>query len=94
MLSQHVTRALPMSKLIPARETRERLGGISAMTDWRRRKSGLLPTAIVINGRNFDLEHEIEAILHAYSNGASDADVADLVKRMDDERITGKGVAA
>lgn len=50
-------------KLIPARETRARLGGISAMTEWRWRRDGILPQKIQINGRNFDDEAVIDELI-------------------------------
>ncbi len=53
-------------KLIPVSETRRRMGGVSAMTDWRwRHEDRLLPLPIKINGRNFDIEAEIDQIYNA-----------------------------
>ncbi|MEQ8663115.1 MAG: hypothetical protein RLW62_20055 [Gammaproteobacteria bacterium] len=73
-------------RLIPSRVTRERFGGISTMSEWRRRRAGLLPPVVTINGRNFDPEHEIEAILAAYAAGATDDDVRTMVARQIEER--------
>ncbi len=63
-----------MANLIPARETRRRFGGISAMTEWRWRKSGILPPAVVINGRNYDPEDVIDAKVEAYREQSSGGD--------------------
>ena len=80
-----------MQKLIPARSTRERLGGISTMTEWRRRKEGILPPVITISGRNFDREHEVDAIINAYAAGASDDDVRAIVELFVAERVASGG---
>lgn len=40
-------------KLIPQPELRRLFGGVSDMTLWRWRESGMLPAPIVINRRNY-----------------------------------------
>jgi len=79
-----------MQKLISTRKTRELFGGISAMTEWRRRRAGLLPPVIKINGRNFDVEPEIADIIQAAVAGAPNADVAGLVKKIVEARVAGQ----
>ncbi len=84
-------------RLIPSRVTRERFGGISTMSEWRRRRAGLLPPVVTINGRNFDPEHEVDAILAAYAAGATDDDIKAMVSRQIEERAAaaaGTGEAA
>ena len=49
--------------LITARETRRRLGGISAMTEWRWRKARILPPPVVLNGRKYDRESDINELV-------------------------------
>ena len=39
--------------LMPSSELRALCGGISAMTEWRWRRAGLLPEPIQIRGRNY-----------------------------------------
>jgi hypothetical protein len=68
--------------LIPAEETRRLNAIASRMTEWRRRQSGLLPPAISINDRNYDLRREIAAILRARAAGATDEMVRELVRKL------------
>lgn len=50
-------------KLIPATKARaEYFGGISAMSEHRWRKAGILPPPIKINGRNYYRESDLIAL--------------------------------
>ncbi len=83
-----------MQKLISTRTTRERFGGISTMTEWRRRKAGLLPPVVTISGRNFDVEQDIGEIIAAYAAAAGDDAVKGIVKRQITDRAESSSVAA
>ena len=51
------------NKLVPApKGRRDYLGGISAMTEWRWIKAGILPEPVKINGRNFHYESDLFAV--------------------------------
>jgi len=63
-------------KLISARETRARLGGISPMTEWRWRRDGILPPKIQINGRNFDDEAVIDEMIERLAAAGGDQNQA------------------
>lgn len=49
--------------LIHDSELRRIAGGISCMTIWRWRKAGILPPALVINGRNYSRKSVIDEAL-------------------------------
>ena len=49
-------------RLIKATELRARLGGISAMTEWRWVRTGVLPNPTKICGRNYYDESVADAI--------------------------------
>lgn len=50
-------------RLLAAREVRDRLGGVSAMSLWRWQRSGILPTPTKINGRNYWPEVAVTAVM-------------------------------
>lgn len=59
--------------LIPASMVRARFGGISAMTEWRWRRKGILPAPAKINGRNYYSDAAINHILDQLrARGAGD----------------------
>lgn len=49
--------------LIHDSELRRIAGGVSSMTIWRWRKAGILPPALVINGRNYSRKSVIDDAL-------------------------------
>ena len=53
--------------LVSQRDVRRRIGGVSNMTVHRWRKIGILPAPVVIAGRNYWHEHQIDALAR---NGA------------------------
>ncbi len=57
--------------LIHDSELRRIAGGVSSMTIWRWRKAGILPPALVINGRNYSRKSVID---DALSRAISQAD--------------------
>lgn len=62
------------NKLVPAPKARkEYFGGISAMCEWRWRKSGILPEPININGRNFYRESDLIAVQERFAAGSGAA---------------------
>ena len=62
------------NKLVPATKARnEYFGGISAMCEWRWRKSGILPEPISINGRNFYRESDLIAVQDRFAKGSGEA---------------------
>lgn len=75
--------------LIPVSETRKRRGGVSVMTDWRHREAGLLPKPVKINGRNLDVEDEIDQIQRAVVAGATEEEIKALVVRLEADRKAG-----
>lgn len=53
--------------LITDSELRRLAGGVTPMTIWRWRKAGILPPALVLNGRNYSRKSDIDAALsHAF----------------------------
>jgi len=55
-------------KLVSAPKARtEYFGGISAMTEWRWRKAGILPEPIQINKRNFYREADLIAVQERFA---------------------------
>ncbi|HPB77060.1 MAG TPA: hypothetical protein PLY96_17640 [Chromatiaceae bacterium] len=44
-------------------ELRRIAGGVTPMTIWRWRKAGILPPALVLNGRNYSRKSAIDAAL-------------------------------
>jgi hypothetical protein len=71
-----------MSKLIPTKVTREMLGGVSQMTEWRWRADGTLPPMIKMNKRNYDLLSEIEAIILGRISGMQPDAIRAMVASM------------
>lgn len=56
------------NKLIPAPKARvQYLGEISAMTEWRWVKQGILPEPIKINGRNYRRKSDLLAFQERFS---------------------------
>jgi len=49
--------------LISDPELRRIAGGITSMTVWRWRKAGILPPALVLNGRNYSRKSEVDQAL-------------------------------
>lgn len=61
-------------KLVPApKARREYFGGISAMTEYRWRQAGILPTPIKIRKRCFYRESDLIAIQERFANGETAA---------------------
>ncbi|MGE3652286.1 MAG: helix-turn-helix transcriptional regulator [Reyranellaceae bacterium] len=51
------------NRLLSSREVRERLGGMSAMTEWRWRRDGDLPEPVKIRGRNYYDEAQVDQLV-------------------------------
>jgi predicted site-specific integrase-resolvase len=61
----------PKRKLVPAPKARtEYLGGISAMTEYRWRKAGVLPHPIQIRKRNYYREADLIAVQQRFAAGS------------------------
>lgn len=56
--------------LLPSAEARRLAGGISAMTEWRWRRDGLLPAPVQIRGRNYYRRGAFMAALRALGAAA------------------------
>ncbi len=75
--------------LIPSSETRQRFGGISVMTEFRRRRDGLMPKAIRFNGRNFDREDQVIEQQKLVIANATKERVIETVAKFDAENAAG-----
>lgn len=83
-----------MVRLQPVADTRQQFGGVSVMTDYRRRRDGLLPAAIKINGRNYDREDQIGELQKAIIAGATKDTIRDMVSRFNAENASADDKAA
>jgi len=56
------TEPLKSDPLVSAAEARKEWGGISPVTEWRWRESGILPRPHRIRGRNYYLRSQVDAV--------------------------------
>lgn len=78
-----------MVRLQPVADTRQQFGGVSVMTDYRRRRDGLLPAAIKINGRNYDRAEQIAEIQQAVIAGTPAEQIQAMVRAFNADNAAG-----